>query len=490
MHKLVDRFKLSAQSSRSQKLKKSEVGVHSDNTVPNINDLATKAPRPANNRTRNFAMGALAGAIMAGILVPLIEPFALSSANHQQRKYSEQMSLSRSGLSELIDTELLRQASLSSYLPVNENILEETIRIKKGSTLMNAMLSAGVRRNDAHNAILALEEVADLRQIPAGQTAHIETRAEDNLLYSIVLPLSAEREIAAYRIDSKFFNSYENIKNLELAILESRGTIQSSLLVATQAQNVPTSIAMNMVRLFSWDVDFQRDIHPGDSFELLFETFLDDAGRKVKDGEILRAVLNVQGTKLQLYRYKQENGQAGYFNENGESVRKALLKTPVDGARLSSRFGNRRHPVLGYTRMHRGIDFAAPKGTPIVAAGDGVIEFAGRNGGYGRYVRIRHNSNYKTAYAHLWRFSKNARRNKRVKQGQTIGFVGTSGVSTGPHLHYEIHHNGKQINPLALKLPTGKKLRGKALAHFKLRRDEIQVLTAQTTSQIQSAQSK
>ena len=154
----------------------------------------------------------------------------------------------------------------------------------------------------------------------------MKTRAEDNLLYSIVLPLSAEREIAAYRIDSKLFNSYENIKNLELAILGSRGTIQSSLLVATQAQNVPTSIAMKMVRLFSWDVDFQRDIRPGDSFELLFETFLDDAGRKVKDGEILRAVLSVQGTKFQLFRYKQKNGKVDYFNDNGESVRKALLK--------------------------------------------------------------------------------------------------------------------------------------------------------------------
>lgn len=461
-----------------------------ENTVPTMGDLATKGQPSSNHRPRNFAMGALAGAIIAGLLFPLIEPFALKSPAHQLQATAEQFRFNPDGAGQVIDIELLRQASLSSYLPVKRNISEKTVQIKPGSTLMSAILSAGVGDKDAHKAVSALKRIFDLRKIPAGQLAHIETRAEDNFLYSILLPLSAEKDIGAYRIDSKLFSSYENVKNLEREMRSSRGVIQNSLFVSTQQANVPMNIAMNMIRLFSWDIDFQRDIHPGDKFELLFETFLDDAGRKVKDGEILRATLNVRGKQLELYRYEQKDGTVDYFNRNGESVRKALLKTPVDGARLSSRYGKRRHPVLGYTRMHRGIDFAAPRGTPIVAAGDGVVEVAGRNGGYGRYIRIRHNSNYKTAYAHLWRFSKNGRRGKRVKQGQIIGYVGSSGISTGPHLHYEIHRNGRQINPLALKLPTGKKLRGKDLENFELARDRIQVLTAQTTDKMQSAQSQ
>ena len=178
--------------------------------------------------------------------------------------------------------------------------------------------------------------------------------------------------------------------------------------------------------------------------------------------------MTLSGTEVSLYRYKTpDDGFTDYYTATGQSVRKTLMRTPIDGARLTSRFGKRRHPILGYTKMHRGVDFGARRGTPIMAAGNGVVEMAGRNGAYGNYVRIRHNTEYKTAYAHMKGFAKGIRKGKRVKQGQVIGYVGSTGRSTSPHLHYEVHKKGRQINPLSVKLPAGRKLKGKILANFK-----------------------
>ena len=185
-----------------------------------------------------------------------------------------------------------------------------------------------------------------------------------------------------------------------------------------------------MIQIFSFDVDFQRDIRRGDTFGLLFDEYSDDSGRVVKSGDILLAEMVLSGKPMRLYRYKTHDGRVDYYDAKGKSVRKALLRTPIDGARISSGFGKRRHPILGYTRMHKGLDFAARRGTPIYAAGDGVIEYAGRNGGYGKYVRIRHNGTYKTAYAHMHRYGRGIRKGHRVRQGQVIGYVGSTGRST------------------------------------------------------------
>jgi murein DD-endopeptidase MepM/ murein hydrolase activator NlpD len=195
----------------------------------------------------------------------------------------------------------------------------------------------------------------------------------------------------------------------------------------------------------------------------------------------------LSGTELRLIRHELANGDVDYFNEKGESVRKALLRTPVDGARLSSRYGKRKHPVLGYTRMHRGVDFAAPRGTPIMAAGDGVVEYASTNGSYGRYLRIRHNGTYKSGYAHLKSFARGVRVGTRVRQGQIVAYVGTTGRSTGPHLHYEIYRDNAQINPLSLKLPTGSKLKGKELKNFQARRAALEKTFAGLEKPLQTA---
>ncbi|MDE0781369.1 MAG: M23 family metallopeptidase, partial [Alphaproteobacteria bacterium] len=239
-----------------------------------------------------------------------------------------------------------------------------------------------------------------------------------------------------------------------------------SLFVNARNAGVPISVLVELVRIFSFDVDFQRDIWRDDKFEVMFERQRNKDGDVVNNGKILYAKLALRGTELPLYSFNNSEGNIDYFNEKGEGVRKALMKTPIDGARLSSRFGKRKHPILGYTRKHSGVDFAAPKGTPIYAAGDGSIVTAGTKGGYGKYIKIRHNSTYSTAYAHLNAYGPGIRRGKRVRQGQVIGYVGTTGRSTGPHLHYEVHRGGRQINPLTLKLPSGEKLKGSRLASF------------------------
>ncbi len=225
-------------------------------------------------------------------------------------------------------------------------------------------------------------------------------------------------------------------------------------------------IINEVIRIYSFDVDFQRDIYEGDKFEILFKRNKNENGQIVKISDPEYLMLSSRGTKLIYYLYSNEEFSE-YFDENGKGMTKSLMKTPINGARLSSSYGMRKHPILGYNKMHKGVDFAAPTGTPIFAAGNGVIEFAGRNGGYGKYIRIRHDSTYKTAYAHLSSYKKGIYSGARVKQGDIIGYVGSTGRSTGPHLHYEIIVNGKQINPATLKLPSGRKLNEEQLKDFK-----------------------
>ena len=286
--------------------------------------------------------------------------------------------------------------------------------------------------------------------------------------------MDAVKTVSAYRLDDEQFFSEAIEKPLSLNVVGAKGTIQDSLFQSMSAAAVPDRLIMELIRVYSWDVDFQRDIQRDDQFEIMYETLVDPDGNLIRTGNVLMAALTLSGTDLRLIRHEFADGTVDYFNEKGESVRKALLRTPIDGARLSSGYGKRRHPVLGYTRMHRGVDFSAPSGTPVMAAGDGVVEFAGPNGGYGRYLRIRHNASFKSAYAHLKGFSKNVRVGSRVKQGQIVAYVGSTGMSTGPHLHYEIHQGDKQINPLSLKLPTGRQLSGDALRTFQTQRAQLE----------------
>ena len=363
--------------------------------------------------------------------------------------------------------------------------IDRAITINPGDTLMETVMSAGATANDAHEAIQALTKIFDPRRLRAGQSLKI-TFAKDNdsgwnsRLLAVNVVMGVGREVAALRNQDGVFSPHEIWKPLNTQTVRVEGAIENSLFVAAEHAGLPMNTIMELIRIYSWDVDFQRDIQPGDLFEVFFEMLHDETGAAVKEGNILYAALTLSGTPVQLYRYETPDGIIDYYSEDGHSVRKALLRTPVNGARLSSGFGMRRHPILGYSRMHQGIDFAAPTGTPIQAAGDGVIELAGRNGGYGKYVRIRHNSEYKTAYAHMSRFAVGIRARVRVRQGQTIGYVGNTGASTGPHLHYEVVVNGNQVNPMNLKLPTGKRLEGVELAGFQRALDLIDSRMANT----------
>jgi murein DD-endopeptidase MepM/ murein hydrolase activator NlpD len=250
--------------------------------------------------------------------------------------------------------------------------------------------------------------------------------------------------------------------------------VDTSLYQTARRHAVPDEALVNLANIFSWDIDFQRDVHPGDSFELVYERVESPDG-EVRGGEVLFASLDLRGRRLQAYRFEHADGSHGYYDADGRSLRKWLMRTPIDGARLSSGFGPRRHPILGYNRMHRGVDFAAPTGTPIYAAGDGVLTYAGRKGAYGNYIQIRHNDEFSTAYAHMSRFADGVKKGSRVRQGQVIAYVGSTGRSTGPHLHYEVLQNGNQINPMSIKPQTANRLVGAELERF---RRQIEVIEA------------
>ena len=349
--------------------------------------------------------------------------------------------------------------------------IDHTVTVHPGDTLMEAVLSAGATPNEAHEAIQALTKIFDPRRLMVGQDIRMTFADEDVAgpgpqLLAVNVAVDVDRELAAIRSESGGFAPFEIIKELDRQYAKASGTIDNSLFLAAERAGVPNNTLMELIRIYSWDVDFQRDIREGDHFEVFFEILYDEDGNPVKEGNILYAQLTLSGIALPLYRYEDADGIIDFYNGAGHSVRKALLRTPVDGARLSSGFGMRRHPIALYSRMHQGIDFAAPTGTPIKAAGDGVIESAGRNGGYGNYIRIRHNSEHKTAYAHMSRFASGIRVGTRVRQGQTIGYVGSTGASTGPHLHYEVMVNNAHVNPMTLKLPTGRRLEGPDLAVF------------------------
>ena len=219
--------------------------------------------------------------------------------------------------------------------------------------------------------------------------------------------------------------------------------------------------------MFSFDLDFQRDIRENTQVSISYQKISIDNKTNYELGDIEYAKISIKNNNLEYFKFLTDDGFIDYFNREGKNVKKSILKTPLDGAKLSSNFGMRKHPISGFNKMHKGIDFAAPKGTPIYAGGNGVVEVAGVNGGYGKYIRIRHNNEYKTAYAHLNSFKKGIRKGVRVNQGEIIGYVGSTGKSTGPHLHYEIIYQNKQINPLTLKLPSGKILKGDELNKFK-----------------------
>ncbi len=374
---------------------------------------------------------------------------------------------------------------MSDGSPIARVLLEEVdsspvkqARIMRGDTLAGVLVKAGVELADAHSAITALSEHLNVRRLREGQEIELtfgndDPTRDEQTLQAIRLQSEVESAVrVARQNDGSFASAVEAIK-LDTHATRAGGEIKESLFTAMRKAGVPHNVISEFIRIYSWDVDFQREIQPGDSFEIFFDRY-EDKGQMVKAGPLLYAGLTLSGKPHHLYLYTAgDDGNADYYDEKGQSVRKALLKTPIDGARLTSGFGNRKHPILGYTKMHKGLDFGAAKGTPIHAAGDGTIEEAGMKGAYGNYVRIRHTGSFATAYAHMNGFGKGIKKGTRVRQGEVIGYVGTTGRSTGPHLHYEVLKDAKQVDPRGIKMPTGRTLAGKELDSFKTAMDSV-----------------
>ena len=355
-----------------------------------------------------------------------------------------------------------------------EKTVEKEIEISKGDTLISILSDLGLEYNEAHNIYTVLKKVYDPRNLRIGQKINITTTIDpkENTLLSLdnitISPSLGKRFILEKNETEGYEARVEQDELLE-EINSATGSISGTLSASMQKQGVPSRVVANFINIFSYSVDFRRDLRKGDKFEIIYENQITPNGETVKSGNILYAALQLRKDKIALYRFEDKKGNVDYYNEKGYAMKKTLDRKPMSfkQARISSPFGRRFHPILKKYKVHWGVDYAAPKGTKIYAGGDGVVQMAKYNGAYGNYVKIRHNSEYSTAYGHMWKFAKGIRPGVRVKQGQVIGYVGSTGRSTGPHLHYEVLQNGKRVNPLKIKAAAGENLTGKNLAKFK-----------------------
>jgi len=379
------------------------------------------------------------------------------------------------------DTASVSAPAVSREPTAATTAITRAARVDPGDTLIGLLIDAGVDRLTAHKAIKAMEEVYDPRRMRPGHIVKIrfaqpEPDRQQFTGFDFEPAAGTRVVVAPSEATETGFRADEEKATLDREVVRFGGPITSSLYQAAVDAGVSDGALGDMIHVLSYDIDFQRDIRRDDVFEIMYERFNTPDGRHVRDGRVLFAALTNGGRRMMAYAFETEDGHWDYFDENGHGVRKPLMRTPVDGARLSSSYGMRKHPILGYSRMHTGVDFAAPRGTPIFAAGDGVVNYAGRKGGYGNYIQIRHNGEFSTAYAHLSRIQ--VKNGARVKQGEVIGRVGSTGMSTGPHLHYEIIRNGKKVNPMGVRFQPAIKLAGAALERFRKDRAAIETLYA------------
>jgi murein DD-endopeptidase MepM/ murein hydrolase activator NlpD len=374
------------------------------------------------------------------------------------------------------------------------------VTLERGDTLPTVLVSAGASPQDAEAAVTALAQVYNLRAIKAGETLQITfaappppkpvaqiiytppgaaagsqdgptDAASPGRLLSVSFSPTIEHDVTIARGADGNFTAQDTFKKLEPRYHRAGARIDSSLYLAAMQAGIPARVVVQMIHMFSYEVDFQRDIKPGDSFEVYYNYYYTPDGKPAKEGEIAYAAMHLLGRTVALYRYQpRDEDTSDFFDSQGQSAKSMLMKTPVDGARISSGFGMRFHPVLGYTRMHKGIDFAVPSGTPVMAAGAGTIQQEGWVNGYGNFVVLNHGNGYSTAYGHLSRFAPGVHRGSHVRQGQVIAYSGATGLATGPHLHYEIRINDVQVNPLKVKVARGRILSGGDLRDFQIAR--------------------
>ncbi|WP_440915333.1 peptidoglycan DD-metalloendopeptidase family protein [Candidatus Pelagibacter sp.] len=352
-------------------------------------------------------------------------------------------------------------------------------KIKSGETFDKILENYQVQKKEILEIKKALKKKVNLNKLNTRQIIEFSLDKTNNQISEFTFQISNKQKIFLVRDNSgNTFNDKIISIKLNKKIVYRENLILQSLYKAAKDEKIPANIIIEFARIYGFQVDFQRDIRKQDKFQIMYEVFLNDKNEIIETGEILFANLKLSGQDNELYYFDKE-GSEGHYDKNGKSVKKALMKTPINGARLSSPFGMRKHPIDGYNKMHRGTDFAAPTGTPIMASGDGVVKKAGWCGGGGNCVKIRHNSTYQTVYAHMSKFARGIKSGVRVKQGQTIGYVGSTGKSTGPHLHYEVIVNGKKVNSQKLKLPSGKILKNKERKLFETNKIKLDVLKSE-----------
>ena len=390
-----------------------------------------------------------------------------------------------------------RAKEISSFLSNNQTVLlrnyvfnkikspylEYDYIVKNNDTIENILKKFSVKKEEIAFVVKEIKK-QNLSSISPGQKIKFilkKSKSKEDLeIFKVNYPISKTTFV---RIDKRKdgIQISKNVTQLFKRRVVGEGNITNNLYNSATSSGMEPGIIIEFARIFGFEVDFQRDIRKGDKFQVMYERYLDDRSKIVKTGKILYAFLDVNNQKIKLYRFEEKN-DFDFYDMNGKSIRKALMKTPINGARLSSPFGNRKHPILGFTKHHNGTDFAAPTGTPIMASGNGTVIKAGWCGNGGNCVRIRHNSSYTTGYGHMSKIA--TKTGRRVRQGQIIGYVGNTGMSTGPHLHYTVSHNGKFINSQKLKLPSGKILSGEERKQFEIQRIKLDVSLGELLSRL------
>ncbi len=402
--------------------------------------------------------------IILGYYFFLSEYNKIDNINIEYNKSFKTEKLSDKKINNINEERVLENNKITNEENFKTKLIKNEIILSKGDSFFSILKKFDLPNGEIYKIVRKIEEIFDLKKLKINDKIFIYKSKKDeikqiefNLDIDTVLVVNLNDNIDVNVIELKKL-SYQTSK--EFKILESLYTdgIKNEL---------PQPILIELIKLFSFDLDFQRDIKKNTLVSISYDFEIIESNNNVKYNDINYALISIEGKKIEYFKFITDDGYIDYFNKEGKNVKKSILKTPLDGARLSSNFGMRKHPISGFNKMHKGVDFAAPSGTPVYAGGNGIIEYLGRNGGYGKYIRIRHNNEYKTAYAHLSGYKKGISKGTRVNQGDIIGYVGSTGNSTGPHLHYEILYQNKHVNPLKLKLPSGKILTGQELKRFK-----------------------
>tara|TARA_B100000787_G_C16169519_1_gene285686 strand:- start:132 stop:1436 length:1305 start_codon:yes stop_codon:yes gene_type:complete len=415
---------------------------------------------------KNFELSMLVGLIFLTVLVT--------------KYYNNQKGIINENYKDTINNTYFQKSLNYVFNNLSPKYKNISHKVSPGETFDKVLNIYSILPNEKLKIKKILSKNVNLNNLSTNQVIKIKIdQSKNKKILSIIFPITRTKKILLTRdLKTDLFIKEELITNLNKKIIYKEGKILQSLYKTASDLGVKPNLIIEFARIYGFQIDFQRDIKKNDNFQILYEIFEDDDGKFYDTGNIILANLRLSGINNSLYFFDKK-GNKGHYDENGRSIKKALMKTPINGARLSSSYGMRKHPIDGYNKMHKGTDFAAPMGTPIMASGSGTIIKSGWCGGGGNCIKIKHNSSYQTIYAHLSKFANVIRKGIKVKQGQIIGYVGSTGNSTGPHLHYEVVFNGKKINSQTLKLPSGKALVGKNRKIFETTKIKLEVLRSE-----------